>query len=61
MEDDLNYLQIEEDIFFLQMEDNLKVFLEIEDKLIFWPNWRRPQYSCEWKTTSKIQKKKNAT
>jgi hypothetical protein len=35
MEDDLNYLQIEEDIFFLQMEDNLKVFLEIEDKLIF--------------------------
>ena len=57
MEDDLNYLQIEEDIFFLQMEDNLKVFLEIEDKLIFWPNWRRPQYSCEWKTTSKIKNK----
>jgi hypothetical protein len=29
----------------------------MEDKLIFLSNGRRPQYSCEWKTTSKIKNK----
>ena len=35
-----------------QMEDNILIYLKMEDDLSFFSNERQPQFGCKWKTTS---------
>ena len=48
MEDELNIFQIENDLIFFLIENDITKY--------FSSHGRQPQYSCEWKTTSKTKK-----
>ena len=59
MEDDLNFIKMEDNFIFFQMEDDFNspekkmtlTFSEIEDNLNIFKNGRQPQYFQKWKMT----------